>query len=112
MESIEGMGGCKTLIYMCETETEEGGPRILKRMDYWCKQLILTFIGFGSFLMLSMFFSCCLIYSLGTGKQGKKGAGAMCYRMFCPCLREKRYTPEHKRLRASEMTAGSDDEDY
>eukprot|EP00397_Hematodinium_sp_SG-2012_P031725 GEMP01033715.1.p1 GENE.GEMP01033715.1~~GEMP01033715.1.p1 ORF type:complete len:373 (+),score=78.84 GEMP01033715.1:29-1120(+) len=115
VKRLSQMGGCKTLRYMCTNHhhstgstatTEKEDPAVVCRFEYYLKVLILSLIGFGHFLLLSMACTCFFMYTLGTGKQGKKGGQAFLSRLFCSCFRSKSRTSyEHKRLRAQ-----SDDE--
>lgn len=114
---LSRMGGCRTLRFMCTNHehatsgnvasTEKEDSAVVRRFEFYLEVLIASLLGFGSFLLISMICTCCFIYTLGTGRQGKKGGHAMLKRLFCPCLRNKSSNYAHKRLRTQE---GSDDD--
>jgi len=103
VRQIHLMGGCPTLRFLCtnhkhanHSEADEDS-HVLTRFTEYLRTLIFALIAYGSFLILSTACTCAFIYTLGTGRQGKKGAHALCLRVLCPCWKNKRTS--HQKLR-------------
>jgi len=103
LKHLVPLGGCNFLHFVCRKNTSSGEPLVLQRLEFWSPRLVASLFGFGLFLLTSVLCTCCFMYTLGTGKQGKKGGQSFLFRLFCPCLRTKTQSPfVHKRLRTSE----------
>lgn len=82
---LQAMGGCKTLSYLCEKQTADGQPKMLQRFFLFADRGALLLFAFSAISGLAWICSLMLLYTLVTGRQGKKGLNKVLGRLLCPC---------------------------
>merc|ERR1711871_815566 len=64
-------------------------PKVQEDMEvHVAKMGVYAIIG-AIFFGVTALATCCFMFTLGTKKQGKKGAGAMVFKLLCPCCSQE-----------------------